>query len=87
MNATEKLLNEYRENKRMIEELTAMNDAIRATIIAEMGDADELAAGACKATYKSIASVRFDSKAFKAEHPAEYAQYAKTTNYKRFSVL
>lgn len=38
MTAFEKLCTEYRENKRLIEELTAMNDSIKADIIAIMGD-------------------------------------------------
>ena len=38
MSAFEKLCNEYRENKRLIEELEAMNDSIKTDILAIMGD-------------------------------------------------
>ena len=38
MTKFETLCNEYRENKRMIEELEAMNDSLKADILAIMGD-------------------------------------------------
>ena len=38
MGQFESLCNEYRENKRLIEELTAENDSLKAAIIAIMGD-------------------------------------------------
>ena len=37
MSAFEKLCNEYRENKRLIEELEAMNDSIKTDILTIMG--------------------------------------------------
>ena len=36
----EKMCKEYRENKRMIEELTKMNDALKADILQYIGDND-----------------------------------------------
>lgn len=53
----EKLCNEYRENKRCIEELEAMNDGIKNDIIALMGDNDTMVEGAAKVTNKTFYSI------------------------------
>ncbi len=82
----EKLCNEYRENKRMIEELTAMNDSIKAEIIALMGDSDTMTAGAAKVTNKLVTSVRFDSKGFGKAYPDLFKEYSAPMTYKRFTV-
>ena len=60
----EALCNEYRENKRLIEELEDYNDTIKAQIIELMGDNDTMIQGAAKATYKTVVSLllRDDSK-------------------------
>lgn len=42
MSDFEKRVNEYRENKRLIEELKAMNDTVKAEIIAMMHGAPHL---------------------------------------------
>lgn len=43
-------------------------------------------AGERKVSWKSITSTWFDSKRFKEEHPDLYAQYAKESQYRRFSI-
>lgn len=58
----EKKVNEYRENKRLMEELESINDAIKADIIAMMQGAPEMVQGTAKAIYKDVQSVRLDSK-------------------------
>lgn len=65
----ENLCTEYRENKRLIEELQAMNDSIKAAILAIMGDRETVIEGASKATNKTVTSSRFDSSGFKKEYP------------------
>lgn len=80
-------VNAYRENKRLMEELEAMNDAIKADIIAMMQGAPEIVAGACKVMYKDVQSVRLDSKLLKTLHPDIYAECSSKTTYKRFSVV
>ena len=55
MTTFEEKVNAYRENKRLMEELEAMNDAIKADIIAMMQGAPEVVAGACKVMYKDRA--------------------------------
>lgn len=87
MSVFEKLCNEYRENKRLIEELTAMNDSLKADIIAIMGDNDTMTEGAAKATNKTVTSSRFDSTGFKKVHPDLFTEYSTPTTYKRFTVV
>lgn len=87
MTMFEEKVNAYRENKRLIEELEAMNDAVKAEIIDMMQGAPEVVAGACKVMYKDVQSVRLDSKLLQATHPDIYAECSKRTTYKRFSVV
>lgn len=83
----EKKVNEYRENKRLMEELECINDAIKADIIAMMQGAPEMVQGTAKAIYKNVSSVRLDNKLLQAAHPDIYAECSKRTTYKRFSVV
>ena len=87
MSKFENLCNEYRENKCLIEELTAMNDELKAAIIAIMGDRETVTEGATKATYKLVTSSRFDSSGFKKEYPELFTEYSTPTTYKRFTVV
>ena len=87
MSQFEKLCNDYRENKRLIEELEAMNDTIKSEIVALMGDNDTMTEGAAKATFKTVSSSRFDSVGFKKVYPDLFTQYSKETSYKRFTVV
>lgn len=87
MTTFEEKVNAYRENKRLIEELEAMNDAIKTEIIGMMNGAPEMAQGTAKAIYKDVSSVRLDSKLLQATHPDIYAECSKKTVYKRFSVV
>ena len=80
-------VNAYRENKRLIEELEAMNDAVKAEIIDMMNGAPEMVQGTAKAIYKDVQSVRLDSKLLKTLHPDVYAECSSKTSYKRFSVV
>lgn len=86
MSAFEKLCNEYRENKRLIEELEAMNDSIKADILAIMGDRETVIEGAAKATYKPVTSSRFDSSGFRKVYPDLFNEYSTPTTYRRFTV-
>ena len=86
MSKFEKLCNEYRENKRLIEELEAMNDSIKANILAIMGDRETVTEGAAKATYKAVTSSRFDSSGFRKVYPDLFTEYSTPTTYRRFTV-
>lgn len=83
----EQLCTEYRENKRLIEELTAANDELKAAIISIMGDRETVTEGATKASYKTVVSSRFDSSGFKKQHPDLFSEYSRETSCKRFVVL
>lgn len=87
MSQFEKLCNDYRENKRLIEELEAMNDSIKTDILAIMGDRETVTEGAAKATNKTVSSSRFDSSSFKKVHPELFTEYSTPTTYKRFTVV
>ena len=87
MKRFESLCNEYRENKRMIEELTAMNDSLKVEIIAIMGDNDSMAEGAARANNTLVQSSKFNSTAFKKVYPDLYTQYTVSNSYRRFTVV
>lgn len=87
MTLFEEKVNAYRENKRLLEELEAMNDALKAEIIGMMHGAPEMVQGTAKAIYKDVQSVRLDSKLLKMLHPDIYAECSSKTTYKRFSVV
>ena len=87
MGAFEKLCNEYRENKRLIEELQAMNDGLKADIIAIMGNNDSMTEGAARASNTLVQSSKFDSTTFKKVYPDLYTQYSKPNSYRRFTVV
>ena len=87
MGKFETLCNEYRENKRLIEELEALNESLKANIIAMMGDRETVTEGATKATLKTVTSSRLDSKGIKADYPDSFTAYSTPTTYKRFTVI
>lgn len=87
MGKFETLCNEYRENKRLIEELEALNETLKANIIAIMGDRETVTEGATKATLKTVTSSRLDSKGIKADYPDIFTAYSTPTTYKRFVVI
>ena len=82
----ELLCNEYRENKRMIEELTALNEELKNQIVAAMQGKDTLIVGCTKVSNITVNSTRLDSSAIKKELPDVFTKYSKETSYKRFTV-
>lgn len=87
MGKFETLCTEYRENKRLIEELEALNESLKADIITLMGDRETVTEGATKATLKTVTSSRLDSKGIKADYPDIFTAYSTPTTYKRFTVI
>lgn len=77
---------ELMELKRMQEELTAEITAIEDRIKAEMGEQEQLIAGAFKVTWQTVTSNRIDTTALKKALPDVAAQYTKTTTTRRFTV-
>ena len=84
MTTFEEKVNAYRENKRLIEELEAMNDAVKAEIIDMMHGAPEMVQGTAKAIYKDVQSVRLDSNLLKTLHPDIYAECSKKNRLQAF---
>lgn len=87
MGEFETLCTEYRENKRLIEELEALNESLKANIITMMGDRETVTEGSTKATLKTVTSSRLDSKGIKADYPDIFTAYSTPTTYKRFTVI
>lgn len=86
MTKFESLCTEYRENKRLIEELESLNNGIKAAILEIMDGLETMTQGASKATNQTITSVRLDSTAIKKNLPDVYSKYSKNISYKRFIV-
>ena len=79
---------ELRELKRMAEELAAEIATVEDSIKAEMTarGVDTLAGDDWKITWRTVASTRFDSTAFKKVNPDLYSVFAKTTETRRFVI-
>ena len=79
------LMNEW---ERVIEEAKAEVEAIKDCIKAEMADRDldELEAGSYIVRYKTVATSRFDSTAFKKTYEDLYKAFLKQSTSRRFSI-
>lgn len=86
MNEMESKIRELRQLQSLIEEAQAEAEAIKDTIKAQMGDAEELRAGEYRVTWKAVTSSRLDSKALKAALPEVVERFTKTTTTRRFCV-
>ena len=76
------------EWERVIEEAKAEVEAIKDSIKAEMADRDldELEAGSYIVRYKTVATSRFDSTAFKKTYEDLYKAFLKQSTSRRFSI-
>ena len=77
---------ELMELRRMREELDTEIATLEDAIKKEMGDREQLIAGAFKVTWKPVTSSRFDSARFKKDHAELAAAYTKTTMTRRFCI-
>lgn len=79
---------ELRELQRTIEELSEQAEAIRDSIRAKMVEegCEELTGNGWKATWHTVTSSRLDAKKLKAENPALYAEYCKSSTACRFTL-
>ena len=82
----ESRIRELRQLQSLIEEAQAEAEAIKDTIKAHMGDAQELRAGEYKVTWKPVTSSRLDSKALKAAAPALVERFTTPVTSRRFCV-
>lgn len=60
---------------------------LQATLCMMMGDAAKASAGGYRLNWTPTTASRFDSTAFKAEHPDLHAAYCRTTTGRRFSAF
>ena len=79
-------IRELRELQALIDEAEQEAEAIRDTIKAQMGDAEELRAGEYKVTWKVITSSRLDTAALKKALPDVAERFTKQTSSRRFCV-
>ena len=68
-NELESKVKELRQLQALIEEATAEAEAIKDTIKAAMGDAEELRAGEYKITWKAVNASRIDTTALRKALP------------------
>ena len=71
----ELLCNEYRENKRMIEELTALNEELKNKIVGNEH----------RAVWADVTQSKVDTKKLKEQFPQIAEQLTTQSTYKRFT--
>ena len=82
----QKLLSQYDEACRQLEDSTARKQEAE-NLLKEMLGAHEIGtAGNRVVTWKSVTQERLDTKTLKAEHPALFKKYASQTSYRRFAI-
>ena len=85
-NELEAKCRELRELQNLIEEAQTEVQAIKDSIKAHMGDAEELRVGGYKVTWKSVTSSRLDAVALRRSFPELAERFTKTTTCRRFCV-
>lgn len=86
MNEMESKIRELRQLQNLIEEAQAEAEAIKDSIKAQMGDAEELRAGEYRVTWKAVTASRLDTAALKKALPEVAERFTKTTTSRRFCV-
>lgn len=86
INEMESKARELRELQALIDEATSEAEALKDTIKAAMGDAEEVHVGEYKITWKAVTSSRIDTAALKKALPDLAQQFTKTTTTRRFCV-
>lgn len=86
MNEMESKIRELRQLQNLIEEAQAEAEAIKDSIKAHMGDAEELRAGEYRVTWKTVTSSRLDTAALKKAVPDVAAAFTRATTTRRFCV-
>lgn len=77
---------ELRELQAFIEEMQEEAEAIKDTLKAQMGEAEELRVGEYKITWKFVASTRIDTTALKKALPDVAERFTRQTTSRRFCV-
>lgn len=79
-------IRELQELKRMLEELEAEITSLEDAIKADMGQREELTAGAYRVTWKPVTSRRIDTAAMKKALPDVCERFMRETVVRRFCV-
>ncbi|MBE6677940.1 MAG: hypothetical protein E7597_04000 [Ruminococcaceae bacterium] len=79
-------IRELRSLQALIEEAEQEAEAIKDSIKAQMGDAEELRAGEYKVTWKVVTSNKLDTAALKKALPDVAERFTKQTSSRRFCV-
>lgn len=82
----QKLLSQYDEACRQLEESTARKQEAENLLKEMLGDHEIGTAGNRVVTWKSATQERLDTKTLKAEHPTLFKKYASQTSYRRFAI-
>ena len=85
-NELESKIRELRQLQSLIDEATAEAEAIKDTIKAAMGDAEELRAGEYKITWKAVNASRIDTTALRKALPDVAERFTRITTTRRFCV-
>lgn len=80
------LIEAYEEAKRAEDEAVRLKDLAANQLKALLGENECGVIQDRKVFWKTVNTDRFDSKAFKADHPALYAEYVLPSTYRRFTV-
>ena len=86
MNEMESKIRELRQLQNLIEEAQAEAEAIKDSIKAQMGDAEELRAGEYKVTWKAVTASRLDTAALRKAMPDVASAFTRETTTRRFCV-
>lgn len=86
MNEMESKIRELRQLQNLIEEAQAEAEAIKDSIKAQMGDAEELRAGEYRVTWKAVTASRLDTAALKKALPDVASAFTRQTTTRRFCV-
>lgn len=86
MNEMESKIRELRQLQNLIEEAQAEAEAIKDSIKAHMGDAEELRAGEYRVTWKAVTASRLDTAALKKALPDVASAFTRQTTTRRFCV-
>ena len=81
------LIEEYKAAQAEEKAAKERKEAAANKLKALLGECETGRIGEHKVTWKTVSSSRLDTKKLKAEHPDIYKQYAKTSEYRRFTVI
>lgn len=82
----ESKIRELRQLQSLIEEAQAEAEAIKDTLKAHMGDAEELKAGEYKVTWRPVTTSKLDTAALRKALPDVAERFTKKSTVRRFCV-